>query len=438
LVSLNILVINDTAHLNGGAAKLAIAEALGLADRGHSVLFLAAVRPIDEVLGSHPNIRVVCTEQFDLLADPNRLRAFLQGWWNRKAYQTAKSIARSLEPKETMVHLHIWSRALSSSVTRAVLDAGLPTVCTLHDFLLACPTGSFFLHHEQKVCTLKPMSRACITANCDARTYSQKLWRVGRQVIQQRFGHAPSHLKDYIVHSRLVAETMTPYLPQNARLYDVPVYIEAEKTPPANPELNHAFVYLGRLVAEKGVVMLARSAAAEGLDVTFVGSGPLDVEVRAANPAAVITGWADKAACVGHLRQARALVFPSLWYETLGLVVLEAAAQGIPSIVPDSGAARETVEDGVTGLHFRGGDEDDLRAKMRQLNDPQLAARLGRAAYERFWAGRFHSLEAHVRDLEQTYEKVLRRSWAEGAHPDSESLVQLEHSPHRSNCEVVQ
>jgi hypothetical protein len=67
-----------------------------------------------------------------------------------------------------------------------------------------------------------------------------------------------------------------------------------------------------------------------------------------------------------------------------------------------------------------------------------LAARLGRAAYERFWAGRFHSLEAHVRDLEQTYEKVLRRSWAEGAHPDSESLVQLEHSPHRSNCEVVQ
>ena len=434
---MNILVINDTAHLNGGAAKLAIAEALGLADRGHRVLFLAAVRPIDEGLGSHRNIEVVCTDQYDLLADPSRLRAFLQGWWNGKAYQTAKSVARSLEPKQTVAHLHIWSRALSSSVGRALLDAKLPTVCTLHDFLLACPTGSFFLHDEQKICTLTPMSRACVLANCDARTYSQKLWRVGRQVVQQRFGRVPSHLKDYIVHSRLVAEKMAPFLPGNARLYEVPVYIEAEKAQPASPESNETFVYLGRLVAEKGVAMLARGAAAEGLGVTFVGSGPLEAEIRTANPAAVITGWADKAMCVDHLRRARALVFPSLWYETLGLVVLEAAAQGIPSIVPDSGAARETVEDGVTGLYFRGGDEADLRAKMRQLSDPQLAAELGRAAYERFWAGRFHSLEAHVDDLERTYDEVLRRNWAEDPRFDAEPAIPVEHPPHRTNCEVV-
>jgi glycosyltransferase involved in cell wall biosynthesis len=434
---LNILLINDTAYLNGGAAKLAIAEALGLAERGHRVLFLAAVRPIDEALGSHPNIEVVCTDQYDLLADPNRLRAFAQGWWNGKAHRMASSLARSLDPAETVVHLHIWSRALSSSVARAVLDARLPTVCTLHDFLLACPTGSFFLHDQQKICSLTPMGRECVRTNCDARTYSQKLWRVGRQVIQQHFGHVPSQLKDYIVHSRLVAEVMTPYLPKDAVLYDVPVYIEAEMVPPALPAENEGIVYLGRLVAEKGVVMLARSAAEEGLGVTFVGSGPLAGDIQAVNPNAVITGWADKAACIKHVRRGRALVFPSLWYETLGLVVLEAAAQGIPSIVPDSGAARETVEDRVTGLHYRGGDEVDLRAKMKELQDPQLAARLGRTAYERFWAGRFHSLDGHARDLEATYEKVLRRSWAENLRPGAEAVVQLEHRPHGSNYEVV-
>jgi glycosyltransferase involved in cell wall biosynthesis len=96
-----------------------------------------------------------------------------------------------------------------------------------------------------------------------------------------------------------------------------------------------------------------------------------------------------------------------LWYETLGLVVLEAAANGIPSIVPDTSAAREIVIDGVTGLHFRGGDEQDLRAKMRLLQDPELAATLGRAAYDRFWSSDFAHRDAHLVALEAIYAKLL-------------------------------
>jgi glycosyltransferase involved in cell wall biosynthesis len=107
------------------------------------------------------------------------------------------------------------------------------------------------------------------------------------------------------------------------------------------------------------------------------------------------------------LRKSRALVFPSLWYETLGLVVLEAAAHGIPSIVPDFSAAREIVEDGVTGFHFKGGDESDLRSKMRKLQDPEVAARLGRAAYDHFWASPFSSLDAHISSLQEIYENML-------------------------------
>jgi glycosyltransferase involved in cell wall biosynthesis len=157
------------------------------------------------------------------------------------------------------------------------------------------------------------------------------------------------------------------------------------------------------------VAMLARSAAAEQLPLVFIGSGPLEGDIAAIYPQAVITGWVDHATSITHLRQARALVFPSLWYETLGLVVLEAAAHGIPSIVPDTSAAREVVRDGETGLHFRGGDEQDLRRKLRQLQDPQFATTLGRAAYDRFWASDFSSRDAHLTALEAIYESLLER-----------------------------
>jgi glycosyltransferase involved in cell wall biosynthesis len=409
-VYLNIVIINDTAHVNGGAAKLAITEARGLADRGHRVFFFAAVLPVASELEEHANITVISTNQFDLLADPSRLRAFLQGWWNQKAFRGVKAVVAPLDRSNTVVHLHIWSRALSSSVGRAVLDAGFPTICTLHDFVLACPTGTFFLHQEKKICELKPMSRACVSTNCDTRSYPQKLWRVGRQVVQQHFGHLPSHLTDYIVHSQLALDVMKPYLPGGATIHELPVYIDSPTASAARPAENETFTYVGRLVGEKGVMMLARSSAAEQLPVTFVGSGSLAGEIQAANPKAVVTGWVDRDGCVDYLRRSRALVFPSLWYETLGLVVLEAAAHGIPSIVPDSSAAREIVEDGVTGFHFQGGNESDLRSKMRQLNDPQVAASLGRAAYDRFWASPFSSLDTHISSLQDIYENVLRRT----------------------------
>jgi glycosyltransferase involved in cell wall biosynthesis len=243
--------------------------------------------------------------------------------------------------------------------------------------------------------------------NCDTRNYAQKLWRVGRQFIQLRIGHAPGEIKHVIVHSKLAGEIMQHYLAPGCTIHNLPVYIESTRSPPAHPEAHDTFVYLGRLVREKGVLLAARSAAAENIPLTLVGSGPLAEEIRAAYPQACITGWVDHATSVNYLRKARALIFPSMWYETLGLVVLEAAAHGIPSLVPDTGAAREIVLDGVTGLHFRSGDEADLRAKMKQLRDGNLARGLGRAAYDHFWSSNYSSLEDHLSSLEEIYRKVL-------------------------------
>ena len=106
--------------------------------------------------------------------------------------------------------------------------------------------------------------------------------------------------------------------------------------------------------------------------------------------------------------QARCLVFPSLWYETFGLVVDEAAARGVPTIVSDITAAAERVEDGVTGWIFRSGDQESLIARMQAVRDDALVRLAGQAAYQRFWSNppdRAH----HVRGLLKIYEAVMAR-----------------------------
>ena len=69
--------------------------------------------------------------------------------------------------------------------------------------------------------------------------------------------------------------------------------------------------------------------------------------------------------------------------EGLGIVFLEASATGLPVIAGTSGGAPETVEDGVTGDVVDGRDGDALvSALVRQLSDPALRERMGRAGRE--------------------------------------------------------
>jgi len=123
-------------------------------------------------------------------------------------------------------------------------------------------------------------------------------------------------------------------------------------------------------------------------------------------PSARVTGWLPKQDVLGELTKARILVFPSLWYETDGLAVLEAAALGIPAIVSDVSAARASVIDGITGAWFKGGDSGDLANKMSAMRDPEQVARMGRAAHQQYWTNP-RTLERHVKELEETYKKVL-------------------------------
>lgn len=403
----SIVIVNDNARITGGADKIALASACGLARRGYSVHLLTAVGPVDPQLMGVPGLHVTCTEQFEILHDPNRSRAVMQGLWNIRSWSFAKHLFEKLDAETTVVHLHLWAKALSSSVVRAAVDRGFRVVCTLHDYMLACPVGTFFDHPRQSICTRTPMSGECITANCDSRSYGNKLWRVARQAVQSAAGRLPGGLTDIIAISDLVASVMQPYLAPSTRVHRLSNFIDMERGIPAPVESNDKFVFLGRLVAEKGPLLFADAARSEGAPVLFLGDGNCRDEVKRILPGAEISGWLSNSETLDRLRHARALVFPSRWYEAQPLVVLEAIALGIPCIVADTSAAREMIVDGETGLLFRAGDVDDLRKKIAALSDAKFAGTLGRNAFEAYWA-QPQTLDRHLDGLLHIYDEMLR------------------------------
>jgi glycosyltransferase involved in cell wall biosynthesis len=404
---MNVVLVNDFAQINGGASKVALGSARALALRGHRVHLLAGVGPVDASLQSVRNLSVVCLNQHDLLGNPNRLSAAMQGVWNKSAAAHMKAVLDGLHPEDTVVHVHMWGKALSSSVVRAASDLGFKIILTLHDYLAVCPTGTLFQHPTQSICTIKPMSAQCIASNCDARSYGHKLWRVGRQVAQAVPGKLPSGIDKFIAISPLCKSIMERHLPPGSNIDLVENPVEMEQEPPVEVHQNSHFVFLGRLAAEKGPVLFAQATKDANVEALLIGDGEMRGKVREANSTALITGWKSSSAARALLKSARAIVFPSLWQETQGLVVAEALALGIPAIVSDVSGARDWIDDGISGITFRSGDKDDLTAKILLLRDrPAEAARIGRKAYENYWA-QPPTLARHVSALESIYSSLI-------------------------------
>jgi glycosyltransferase involved in cell wall biosynthesis len=409
---LTIVLCLDHAFVSGGQAKVAFDSAIGLKQAGHRPIVFAATGPVDDGLTA-AGVEVVCLGQSDLLGNPSRIAAAVQGTWNRRAADELGRLLEGLPADRTIVHVHGWAKALSPSIALPIARSGLPAVYTIHEYFLFCPNGGFYNYQRGHTCPLEPLSAACWATHCDSRNYPRKLWRNARLTLARDVAHLPEVFSDYVAISRFQVDIVGSRLPAASRLHLVSNPIDVPDLGPKHSPASGEVIFVGRISAEKGPFLFAEAARRVGLIPAYVGDGPAAAELRAKYPEARLLGWQSGPAVREAIRAARALVFPSLWYEGQPLTVLEAKGLGTPVIVADGCAGREEIEDGASGLWFKGGHADDLARALRQVGDDALVSRLSHAAYASFWSDP-PTLARHVERISVLYNAMLARR----AQPD--------------------
>jgi phosphatidylinositol alpha 1,6-mannosyltransferase len=177
---------------------------------------------------------------------------------------------------------------------------------------------------------------------------------------------------------------------------------------------DHKFVLLhvGRLAAEKGVqrilegFRIARGLLPAGsVHLVVAGGGPDEPALRrAAPPDVTFLGVLDHKYTLPQLyASADAFVFASLT-ETLGLVVLEAMASGLPVIATPAGGVADHLRDGENGLAFPAGNVTEMaHAMVRLVMDSKLRDELARGARRTAegldWEGELDRLDASYREV---------------------------------------
>jgi glycosyltransferase involved in cell wall biosynthesis len=311
-----------------------------------------------------------------------------------------------------VVHVHNVFPLLSPAVFDACRDADVPLVLTVHNYKPMCASGD--LQRNGGTChdCVGRAPTAALRHGC-YRGSRLATAPVAMSLVfnRTRWLDRPARV---IALSPAQRQLLVAHGADPAKVVVKPNFVAPG--PSRDPGTAGAHVLsLGRLSAEKGLHVLMdawdRVTASEPSAVPLViaGSGPLEREVRAwANrrPDVQVLGQVERAHGAALVAEARAVVVPSVWEETFGLVVIEAMAAGVPALASAQGSFPSLIAHDVDGWLHTPGDAAQLASHINAvIEDRGDADRLGRAARTTY-ASRF-TPEANLPLLEAVYRAAL-------------------------------
>ncbi len=396
----NIVYVYDQAYISGGAAKIVIGEAVAMKRLGYNVIYFSAVKPVCNEL-TDAGVQVICLDEKHIAATKNPF-ALAKGIWNRNAYNALSDLLETLPEQETVVHIHGWTKALSSSVFSAAHKRGVRVFFTLHEYFTVCPNGGFYNYRRGSICHLEPDSAKCRLCNCDKRNYLHKIYRNVRQLVQNTVLKKCSPNPIYI--TRFSREIIEKNIPVKSKAYFLTNHVEISEKPRIEAENNSKYIYIGRVSAEKGIDLFCEAVRRTSSEGVVIGNGPLAEEYKKLYPEIIFAGWKSTAEMQEYLSQARALVVSSKWYETMGLTIIEMQQYGIPCIVPKQCAGSEYVSDGETGLLYEIGSVESLCSAIEKMQNSDFVKKLSENFRNSLDIDAY-SMETHIAELIRIYEE---------------------------------
>jgi glycosyltransferase involved in cell wall biosynthesis len=402
---MRILHVNKFLYRRGGAEAYMLDLASLQRDAGHEVEFFAMRHP--DNLPARFDALFPARVDFD--PPPGSVTGRIRGagrlLWSTSAAGGMRAVLDRFRPD--LVHLHNIYHQLSPSILGPVRQASVPSVMTLHDYKLVCPTYRFLDHG--RIC------EACVPnrfwnaglRRCNGGSFAASALN-GLELAVHTLMGAYGPVGRFLCPSRFLEGKMRRSGVYPDRLRWLPNFVDAAATIPKT-SAGGGVVYAGRLSDEKGVDLLVEAARIRsGFTVDIAGEGP-------ARPAlerlAARHGVADRIRFHGRLEKtalqrifhdAAVLAAPSRWYENAPLTVLEGFASALPAVATDLGGLPELIEPGVDGLVVPPNDADALADAISSLvDDPERAAEMGRAGREK--ALGTYAPERHLANLEEHY-----------------------------------
>lgn len=343
---------------------------------GEDKVFLGELRALRERLGQESVLSFTADNEG---LSPLGAAAFLMD--GKTYYRQVYRFVR--EQSVDLVHVHNTYVKLTPWAIRGAKDAGAHVVQTLHNYRWWCPNGLCYNPTLDSVCrkcldtgtTVPSVHYRCVDGSwaksaLSAMSFQQYLRADLLDAVDRFF--VLSQFQKGILESIGIPATRIRVKPN---FVSVPLVETTSRS---------GFAHVARLDRGKGTDLLlqAWTQGTGSLRLVIGGVGPSEAAVArrsGVDETVQYVGRLDGQGVAQVFAHARFAVVPPLGWETFGLTIVEAMAQGTPVIATDLGCRRELVHDGQNGF-LCDATVDSLRAALNR------AAELGQEDYDRMSA----------------------------------------------------
>jgi glycosyltransferase involved in cell wall biosynthesis len=324
-----------------------------------------------------------------------------------EARSKLQSLIGTIRPD--IVHLHNIYHHLSPSILPVLKENGVPTVMTLHDLKLLCP--AYLMLSPSGVCEKCKGGRTynVVINKCMKQSLPLSSLIFSETLVHRVFNIYQKNIDMFILPSQFYLNKFIEWGWEPDHLIHIPNFVDVDLLRP-NYQPGNYFVFFGRLSKEKGVKTLIHAANEAKIELKIIGSGPQEDELKilAASLGANVTflGFQTGEALHKVIRNARAVVLPSEWYENAPMSILESYALGKPVIGANIGGIPELIQENETGITYESGNAESLGhalIKIRSMKDEAVMA-MGKTA--RRWVATEYTVEKYSERLQNLYSRL--------------------------------
>lgn len=283
----------------------------------------------------------------------NVLKKFILAPWNYESAARLKQKINNFNPD--IIHLHNWHFAASPAIISIAKKMNVPIVMTLHNYRLLCPSAS--LYYDGKI-FLDSLDKGFPWKAVFKRVYRNSLLQTFWLAFIVHFHHwigTWAKVDQYIALTDFGKELFGR---SKLRLKKSQIVTKGNFVKDKGYNLasrSDQFLFVGRLTKDKGIELLLEAFSGASQQLKIIGDGPLRTEVtKAANtyPNINYDGPKQHAEIIAEMKNANALIFPSVWYEGMPMTILEAFSTGTPVLASNLGAMKSLVVHQHNGLLF--------------------------------------------------------------------------------------
>jgi glycosyltransferase involved in cell wall biosynthesis len=353
---MKILLIHNKYKLSGGEDSMFDAEKNILESYNHSV-------------------RTLFFDNKEIDSIKKMVKLSYQLIYNKKSEEIVNHAIEDFRPD--IIHVHNLFYMASPSILFAAYKNGIPVVITLHNYRLIC-SGSLLMRDSQpcELCINKIFPLSGVRYGCHQGSKIKTAQLTLATGIHKLMKTWTNKVSMYIASTEFAR-----YKFINSSLNLLPEKILVKSNSVVDLDISNFedredyFLFVGRLSKEKGIEILLKAFEKRNIIIEIVGDGPfrdLTEIISTTNPNIKYWGYIDRPAMISKLKKCKALIVPSVCYESLPTAILEAFSTGTPVIISDIGNLNEIVSDNYNGMHFKNNDSADLYKVVEKFDKNNL------------------------------------------------------------------